>query len=144
MKLRTKIAAFVAVLVASFGLATPAHAATGYDRCEEWGWVCIFTGLDGGGTMYILRGVAGQCINMVGGGVNSADSFFNKRAGNTSHHVQFYDQFNCTGQELGIKPWTTLGPFPSGTKANFTLYNLGACCTRNHRNKLNSVWFNNG
>lgn len=136
MKLRTRVTAFIAVVLAFLGLAaTPAQAA--YSECD-WGTVCVWTGIDGSGTIYRLRGVAGQCINMVGGGVDSADSYANRRSGSTSHHVQFYDNFGCTGTLLHVEYWHG-GPIPSGTEGNFERLR-----TRNYRNQLNSVFFNNG
>lgn len=136
MKLRTRIIAVAVATFAMIGLAAaPAQAA--YSNCD-WGYVCIYTGLDGGGTQYTLRGVAGQCINMVGGGVDSADSYANRRSGSISHHVQFYDDFGCTGTLLHVEYWHG-GPIPSGAEGNFERLR-----TRNYRNQLNSVFFNNG
>lgn len=138
MKLRTRVTAFLAVVLAFLGLAaTPAQAA--YSECD-WGTVCVWTGTDGGGTIYRLRGVAGQCINMVGGGVNSVESYANRREGNVSHHVQFYDDFNCTGILLHVAYWHG-GPIPSGAEGNFAVFRTSR---GSHRDRLNSVWFNNG
>jgi hypothetical protein len=138
MIMRKRIVVFAVTLLAMLGLAaSPAHAS--YADCD-WGTVCLWTGTDGTGTIYRLRGVAGQCINMVGGGVNSADSYANRREGNISHHVQFYDDFGCTGILLQVAHFDG-GPIPSGAEGNFTVFRTSR---GTHRNRVNSVWFNNG
>jgi hypothetical protein len=138
MTVRKRATVLAVALLAILGLVTsPAHAA--YSSCD-WGQVCLWTGLDGTGTIYRLRGVAGQCINMVGGGVNSADSYANRREGNVSHHVQFYDDFGCGGTLLKVVDYGG-GPIPSGAEGNVAALRT----TRgSHRDRVNSVWFNNG
>lgn len=146
MKLRTRVTTLIVAVIAALGLAaTPAQALTGYDRCQGWGYVCAFSGLDGSGTMTPIFGSAGRCSNMPASANNTADSFYNKREGGTSHHVQFYDGANCTGELLAVAPadyWT--GPFPSGTHRNFTRFRNKGGTDINHRDELSSVFFNTG
>ena len=139
-----RVTGTLAALLVGLGLTvavqSPAQALTGYDRCEGWGLVCVFTEVNGGGTIYRLVGTPGQCIDMVGGGVNSADSYANRRAGNISHHIQFYDNFGCSGTLLKVAYYGG-GPIPSGAEGNFAVFRTSR---GTHRDRVNSVWFNNG
>lgn len=143
---RTLAACLVVLGLVSLA-AAPAQAVTGYARCE-WGEVCLFTGLDGGGTIYPHVAISGTCVNMVGGANNSANSFVNKRpqqSANAAHHIQIYDGANCTGTLLAIGAFgNNRGPFPSGTRANFTRYNPRGGGDINFRERASSIFWNTG
>jgi hypothetical protein len=143
MTYRRRAAILITTALAVLGLAaSPAQALTGYARCEGWGFVCTFNGPDGTGTMTYVFGSAARCSNMPASANNTADSFINKREGNTSHHVQFYDGANCTGERLGTYPYGWEGPYESGYRSSF--YEVPRAGGHSERNKVSSVWFNTG
>jgi hypothetical protein len=147
----------VAVLLA-LGLgavaATPAHAA--YSSCpgNVANLVCLWTGLDGGGTRYGFVGVSGFCTNVTGSANNAAVSFWNRRGDDTpgtqtdDKHVQFYDSAGCTGTLLCADGPLTSCPGNLDSQASGEFDNMMNRPRRggriDHTRRISSIFYNNG
>lgn len=135
-RILTVLAALAVIIGMQFAAPSPAHA--GYNDCITPNLVCLWEGTGGNGNQWSWYANPGTCVTMESFLRNKMESFYNSL--NNGKHVQFYDLPNCTGAELkrnGGGIGGTFGPFPVGTQDSF----CGVC---NHRNRVDSIWFNNG
>jgi hypothetical protein len=101
------------------GLATaaPAQAASGYDRCPS-GSYCMFSGLDGGGTMVALTGNAPDLRTL---GIDKLGKSDWNRTGSNAWLYSGYDYTGCTA----VSGPGTRGNFYSAFQDFFSSVQLG-------------------
>jgi hypothetical protein len=116
--------------------ATPAKAS--YSQCIS-GYVCGWTQYDGGGE-YVLNPPIyrspGTCYNLLASDNDKINSIYNHLT--NGHGIQGYNDRNCTGGRI-FTSCCGDNPIPAGRATN-----VQAGPVIDSRNRLSSIWFNNG